>query len=134
MRSPGIRAALFLVGCIGSRAALAYAAHAAASPAAPAWALRVMGLGGLAISVAFFAIFFMGWRTTGREVFGDKIWWDDLRPVHAGLYLAFAALALRGRRGAWVPLAIDVTVGLTAFLIQRWSAAAALTCPGCAPS
>lgn len=121
MRSPGIRAALFLVGCMGSRTALAYAAHVAARPSAPAWALPVMGAGAALTALAFLSIFFMGWRTTGAEVFGDKIWWGNLRPVHAGLYLAFAALAFRGHRGAWVPLAIDVAVGLTAFVVNRVS-------------
>lgn len=116
MRSPGVRAALFLIGCMGSRAALAYAAHAA-----PEWALRAMGVAGLLVAAAFFAIFAGGWRSTGPEVFGDRIWWDDLRPVHGGLYLAFAALALRGRRAAWVPLALDVAVGLAAFTWHRLS-------------
>lgn len=115
MRSPGVRAALFLVGCMGSRAALVYAAHAASRPGAPAWVLRVMGAAGLAIAISFFAIFLGGLRSTGPEVFGDRIWWDDLRPVHGALYLAFATLALHGRRGAWVPLAVDVLVGLAAF-------------------
>lgn len=111
----GVRAALFLVGCLGSRAALAWAAHAlAASP----W-LRALGLGGLAIAAGFFAIFAMGWRRTGPEVFGGRIWWDDLRPVHGALYLAFAALALLGRPGAWVPLGVDAAVGLAAFVWFR---------------
>ena len=30
------------------------------------------------------------YRKTGKEVFGSKIWWNDLRPVHASLYILFA--------------------------------------------
>ena len=28
----------------------------------------------------------MNLRKTGLEVFGDKIWWNNLRPIHGILY------------------------------------------------
>lgn len=111
------RALLFLVGCIGTRGVIAYAAaHAAGS----AWALRAMGVFGLAVAAGFFAIHAMGWRKTGPEVFGEKIWWNALRPVHGCLYLAFALMALSGHGDeAWIPLAVDTALGLTAFVAKH---------------
>jgi hypothetical protein len=58
-----------------------------------------------------------GARTTGPETFGDKIWWNDLRPVHAVLYLLFTIMVFTSmRKYAWIVLLIDVMIGLTAFI------------------
>ena len=108
------RAALFLFGCIGTRTAITLLAKAAA-PAA----LQVMGLFALVPAVGFAVIYAMGWRKTGAEVFGDRIWWNNLRPVHAALWASFAILAL-GRIGtAWILLALDTLLGLSAFVLRR---------------
>lgn len=115
------RPLLFLVGCVGVRAALAYAAYAAGRAGATAW-LRAMAVAALAVAAGFFLIYANGWRTTGPETFGDRIWWNDLRPVHGALYLAFAVLALRGSEAAWIPLAVDVSIGLAAFVLHRTGA------------
>lgn len=110
------RALLFLAGCIGPRAALAYAAYAVRDPA---WT-RAMAAAALAVATGFFVIHANGWRTHGPETFGAPIWWDHLRPAHGALYLAFAALALGGSGLAWVPLAADVALGLAAFAAQNY--------------
>ena len=78
-----------------------------------------MGGGGLLVAASFFTIFVMGWRTTGPEVFGGRIWWNDKRPVHGALYTIFGALALRGHRLAWVPLALDAALGLVVYLLHH---------------
>lgn len=110
------RMALFLVGCIGTRALLVLLAAKV-----PLAALRVMGVMG-AVIAAGFAIIYMGkLRRTGAETGGQLIWWDSLRPVHALLYAAFAYFALTGdRRKAWVTLLIDVIIGLAAFVHHHW--------------
>lgn len=105
------RAALFLIGCIGTRATLAYVA-AIASPGL----LTILGWLALLPAIGFTLIYAFGLRNTGAEVFGERIWWNALRPVHAALYGAFAAAALSGWRQAWVFLAADVMFGLGAFL------------------
>lgn len=74
---------------------------------------------GLLISIGFIFIYLFDYRKTGAEVFGDKIWWNDLRPVHGCLYLMFALLAFKKNKYTWIPLAIDVIVGFTAFIIYR---------------
>jgi hypothetical protein len=106
------RLALFLVGCMGTRLGLAYLA----ATAPPTW-LCYMGWLALVPAIGFTVIYAGGLRTTGAEVFGDRIWWNDLRPVHAVLYGLFAYLAITGARGlAWKVLLADALIGLGAFL------------------
>jgi hypothetical protein len=54
------------------------------------------------------------------EVFGEKIWWNDLRPIHGTLYLLFAYYAIRGSKYAWTILLVDVLFGLIAFFIHHF--------------
>ena len=104
------RIVLFLVGCMGARIALVWLAYAF-----PAY-LPVMGALALIPAAGFLVIWTKGWRKTGAEVFGDRIWWNDLRPVHGMLYAVFAVLALQRYRPAWIVLLIDVIIGFMAFI------------------
>jgi hypothetical protein len=109
------RLLLFLIGCIGMRSLFAYVAKIA-----NIGLLRVMGWIALIPTVGFMYIYLTGARKTGAEVFGEKIWWNSLRPVHAALYFVFAWLAINGVRGmAWKVLAADVVLGLSAFAANR---------------
>jgi hypothetical protein len=76
-----------------------------------------MGYLALLPAIGFMYIYLTGSRQTGAEVFGDKIWWNDLRPIHALLYLLFSYNAINGNKNAWVYLLIDVLIGLNSFLI-----------------
>ena len=49
-------------------------------------------------------------------MFGDKIWWNDLRPIHGTMYALFAYNAITGNDFAWIFLLIDVIIGLVSFL------------------
>jgi len=51
------------------------------------------------------------------EVFGEKIWWNDLRPLHSFIYFLFAYNAIIGNTNAWMYLLADVIIGLFSFLI-----------------
>lgn len=106
---------LFLFGCIGSRVLLVYLAKIASK-------LYLMYLGYLALipALGFFYLFFSGSRQTGMEVFGDKIWWNYLRPIHGLLYLLFAYNAITGNQNAWIYLLVDVIIGLVSFLIFHY--------------
>ncbi len=75
-------------------------------------------LGALALLPAcgFSYIYLTGSRTTGAEVFGERIWWNNIRPVHAGFYFTFALLALHRDPRAWVVLLLDAMFGLAAFV------------------
>ena len=101
---------LFLVGCIGARLLLTYLAKVANKR----W-LRVMGYLALFPAIGFMYLFVSGTRNkTGA--FGEKIWWNALRPVHALLYGLFAYAAITGNRNAWIFLLVDSLFGLSAFL------------------
>lgn len=112
-----IRFFLFLVFCIGSR--LLFTAVSAVSSG---WILKMLGLIALIPVVGWFYIIFIGKRDTGIEVFGDKIWWKNLRPIHMLLWGTFAYLAISGNPRAWIILLVDTLFGLTSFLVYHWFA------------
>lgn len=102
---------LFLFGCIPTRLFITYLAkHFSGN------ALKILGYVAFIIAFSFLYLFFTGKRKTGMETFGDKIWWNNLRPIHAAFYLLFAYGAVRGLRSAWKYLLYDVIFGLLAFL------------------
>ena len=70
-------------------------------------------------AIGFIYIYLTNSRQTGAEVFGDKIWWNNLRPIHALLYLLFSYNAIQGNKNAWIYLLIDVLFGLISFLIYH---------------
>lgn len=102
---------LFLVGCIGTRSLFVYLSKMASKSI-----LMYMGFLALLPAIGFLYIYFTGTRQTGAEVFGDKIWWNDLRPIHGLLYLLFAYNAILGNHFAWIYLLVDVLIGLISFL------------------
>jgi hypothetical protein len=103
---------LFLFGCIGTRSLLVYLAKIANKTF-----LTYMGYLALFPAIGFFYIYLTGSRQTGAEVFGDKIWWNNLRPIHGLLYLLFSYNAIIGNHNAWIYLLVDVIIGLFSFLI-----------------
>lgn len=109
------RIALFLIGCIGTRLLLVYIAKNADAT----W-LRYMGYLALLPAVGFIYIYLTGARQTGPEVFGDKIWWNNLRPIHSLLYFLFAYSAINGFQSAWMFLLADVLFGLINFLFHHF--------------
>jgi len=102
---------LFLVGCIGTRSLFVYLAKNASKQI-----LMYMGYLALLPAVGFLYIYFTGARKTGAEVFGEKIWWNNLRPLHSLLYFIFAYNAIIGNSMAWIYLLVDVVIGLISFL------------------
>ena len=102
---------LFLIGCIGVRTLLVYLAKNVDKNN-----LKYMGYLSLLPAIGFFYLFLTGSRKTGAEVFGDKIWWTNLRPVHGVLYFLFSYNAINGNQNAWMYLLVDVIIGLISFL------------------
>lgn len=107
---------LFLIGCMGARFLLVYAAKNV-----NAQLLMYMGYLALIPAIGFFYIFVSGTRQTGAEVFGEKIWWNNLRPIHGLLYLLFGYNAIIGNKNAWIYLLIDVLLGLVGFSIYHYN-------------
>lgn len=104
---------LFIFACIPVRLSFVWIAKYKQE-----W-LDYMAVVAAAISIGFSIIYIFNLRKTGGEVFGDKIWWNDLRPVHAVLYAIFAYLAIIDPENAWKPLAADVSLGIVAFILHR---------------
>jgi hypothetical protein len=107
---------LFLIVCIGLRSFFVYLAKTL-----PNEYLRIMGFISLILASGFLYIYLTGIRETGEEVFGDKIWWNDLRPIHSVLYFCFAYFAInRNHDIAWKFLFADVILGLSSFLFHHY--------------
>ena len=102
---------LFIFGCIGMRTLFVVIAKNIDIKFLP-----YLGYLALVMAAGFIYIFLTGSRKTGMETFGDKIWWNDLRPVHALMYGLFAYNAINKNQKAWIFLLIDVIIGLISFL------------------
>ena len=103
---------LFLIGCIGTRSVFVLLAKNIGTQYLP-----YLGYLALLPAIGFLYIYFTGSRQTGAEVFGDKIWWNNLRPLHSLLYFLFAYNAIIGNKQAWIYLLVDVLIGLISFLV-----------------
>ena len=106
---------LFLIGCIGTRLLLVYIAKNASIEI-----LKYLGYLLLIPAFGFFYFYLTGSRKTGAEVFGDKIWWNNLRPFHGLLYILFSYNAINGNEYSWIYLLVDVLFGLINFLIHHF--------------
>jgi hypothetical protein len=111
------RILLFLIGCIGTRSLLVYIAKTTDVKYLP-----YLGYLALLPAIGFMYIFITGVRKTGVEVFGEKIWWNNLRPIHALLYVLFAYFAIHKNTKAWIFLLVDVVIGFVSFLWHHSSA------------
>ena len=106
---------LFIIGCIGTRSLFVFIAKNASIDYLP-----YLGYLALLPFIGFIYFFLTGTRQTGAEVFGDKIWWNNLRPVHALLYGLFAYNAINKNINSWIYLLLDVILGLFAFLAYHY--------------
>jgi hypothetical protein len=107
---------LFIIGCIGTRSLFVYVAKNVGQKYLP-----LLGYLALLPAFGFMYIYLTGSRQTGAEVLGDKIWWNDLRPIHALLYFLFAYNAIIGNNKAWMYLLVDVIFGLVSFLVFHYN-------------
>ena len=119
---PFRRSVVFLVFCIGARTGLAFAASRPAYMSD--WRARYpMCLFAGVAALGWLDLYRRGARMDAVEAGPSGTWWNGLRPVHAGLYLAFVVMAMaeRARAYAWAPLAADVVVAITAWVwFRRW--------------
>ncbi len=105
---------LFLFGCIVIRIIFVIIAKNA-SPEL----LQKLGYIALIPVLGWLYIMFIGKRDIGGEVFGEKIWWKNIRYIHTVFYASFAYMAINKNQDAWILLATDVSFGLLAFLIHH---------------
>jgi hypothetical protein len=110
------RILLFLFGCMTVRILFVVIAKKVDPEFLP-----ILGFLSLLPAIGFAYLFITHKRLTGPEVFGGKIWWTDLRPVHSLLYLAFAVCAIHKKSYSWVFLAADVLLGFIGFVVYHYS-------------
>jgi len=106
---------MFLIGCIGIRFLFVIIAKYINIKY-----LKYLGYLALLPAIVFIYIYLTGIRKTGLETFGDKIWWNNLRPLHSILYFLFAYYAIMQYDFAWMFLAVDVFIGLSAFIVHHF--------------
>jgi len=105
---------MFLIGCIGTRSLFVIIAKYI-----DLQYLKYLGYLALLPAIGFMYIYLTGSRKTGAEVFGEEIWWNNLRPIHSILYFLFAYNAITGNNQSWIFLLVDVLIGLLSFLIHH---------------
>jgi hypothetical protein len=108
------RLVLFLMGCMSARVGLTYVVrhYARAHKNLLTWVLLIPALG-------FSYIYRNDLRKTGAEVFGGRIWWNNLRPFHALMYFATALLVHIDHDSPHYPIALDTFVGLLSFIYHH---------------
>jgi len=104
---------IYLIGCIGVRSLFVIIAKYTKKY------LKYLGYLALLPATGFMYIYLTGVRT-GHGGFGQKIWWNHLRPIHSILYFLFAYNAIIGNKDAWIYLLIDVIISLISFLFYHY--------------
>jgi hypothetical protein len=105
---------MFLFGCIVSRLLLVYIVKNIDTKYLPYIAVLTF-----IIAMSWIIIFVFDLRKTGIEVNNEKIWWNNLRPIHAILYLLFSYSAYNRLETSYIYLLLDVILGLSAFIFNR---------------
>jgi len=67
------------------------------------------------MSMSFLYLYFGKLRLNAFEA-GGQTWWSEYRLIHGLLYLAGSIYLFQQKRTAYLPLAIDVLVGLGLFI------------------
>lgn len=106
------RALLFFAVCLVVRLAFAVVAKVASQQL-----LRVLGVLAIVPAIRFMYIYYTGSNPRGA-IFGEKAWWDSLRPLHGAMYGLFAVMAIVGYRHAWLVLLADAMIGAAAFVLH----------------
>lgn len=76
--------------------------------------LPLLGKIAIILAIGFLVLYLGDLRQKGA--LNQKAWWNNLRPLHSILYFTFAYLALNKNDKAYIPLLLDVIIGLIAFV------------------
>lgn len=111
---PNTRLAVFLIGCIGFRSALALRARYASDIE-----LTVFAVIAAITAIAFAGLYLFDLRKEAPEA-GGQMWWGNYRPIHSTAYGLAAYFAMKGDRTMTSNiLFIDVAIGLIARILHR---------------
>ena len=84
--------------------------------------VKLMGYIAIPIGLSFWYLYLVGNARADAQLewLGDKkVWWNELRPIHGTIYLLFALFAIQQKSFAWMFLALDVIIGLIAWLYHH---------------
>lgn len=107
------RLLIYILGCVGTKSLLTYIISKL-----PSHLLPIVGYIALIPIFGFSYNFLSGTRTIGA--FGEKVWWNSLRPIHAILYSLFAISAINKNPHCWIILAIDIIISAIGFFIYHY--------------
>ena len=126
MKISNSRILAFLGGCILVRIIFAVVAFYFGQKNHSNWVLQSLGIIAIIIGISFFLIHYniLGKEEADKQLLrwhdnDSKMWWDDFRPIHGFLYILFGILALCKVELSYIILVIDVTIGLTAWVIHH---------------
>jgi len=105
---------MFIFGCIGTRSLFIIITKTINIKYLP-----FIGYIALLPAIGFIYIYLTGARKTGIEVGGDRIWWNNIRPLHSLLYFIFAYNAIHKNKQSWIYLLIDLIIGVVSFTIHH---------------
>ena len=112
MLSKQQRILYFLLGCIGVRSILAV------SPIyIPENMLPILGIITITIGTSFLFLYFTNGRMNAPEG-GGVTWWAKYRLIHGLLYVTASIYLFQKQRTSWIPLTIDLLLGLVVFLFK----------------
>jgi len=77
--------------------------------------LFYFGLVLFVIGISFLYLYFNNLRLQAPEG-GGITWWANFRLLHGALYLVAAQYSLKKQRIGWIPLTMDVILGLLLFI------------------
>jgi hypothetical protein len=80
--------------------------------------LFYFGLVLFVIGITFLYLYFNNLRLHAPEG-GGITWWANFRLLHGALYLVAAQYLLKKQRIAWIPLTMDVILGLLLFVSKH---------------
>ena len=110
MLSKQQRILYFLIGCIGVRSIIAIGPLYL-----PKKWLPVLGLITTIIGTTMLYLYFIKGRMNAPEG-GGTTWWANYRLIHGLLYICASIYLFQEDRLAWIPLTMDVLLGLILFI------------------
>jgi len=114
MISSTVRIVLFLSLCITIRSIAAYLAYK--YPHTPL--VKILAVLYTVMGISMLYLFISNKRQNAPEG-GGVTWWNNIRPIHALLYIMFALTVFMGKNYSYMFLVADVLLGLIAFTLNR---------------
>ena len=101
---------IFFFACFPVRLLLAYIVKHLSNKA-----LIYSGYLAIVISLLFIKSYLEYKPNLSIGAFGGKVWWENMRALHASIYLLYGLLSIKKYNKSWIVLLIDAFLGAIAF-------------------